>query len=141
MKLYFAAIDGIGNVATSVSEGTAMELLKQVFVSLPTGEFDLAKATVADRVEEIDTLFATTFAGLETPKDVIDFISKTITHKNRDDALAEHLAEELMIHSLVDDGPDLVDFLSDLREIFEGTSYDMASMTEEQTTLIARIEM
>lgn len=141
MKLYFAVIDEVGNTHSSVSTGTAMELLKQVFISLPTAEFDLSNPRIKDRVEEIDELFRVAFEGLETPIQVIDAISEVLTHKPVDMQAAEPLAETLMIFELADDGPDLAQFLQDLRNIFKGEVYDLSAMTESQTSLIVRIEM
>lgn len=141
MKLYFAIIDEVGNTRTSVSTGTAMDLLRQVFVSLPTGEFDLSSLKIAERVEEVDHIFATIFTGLEDPVAVIDRLAQFLTAKDRNEEIAEQLAEELLIFNLVDDGPDLSQFLMGLRNIFAGQSYDLSAMNESQTTLIVRIEM
>lgn len=142
MKLYFATIDEFGNVHSSVSTGTPMDLLKQVFVSLPTGEFDLSNRKIADRVEEVDQLFAETFNGLETPVEVINMIAKVLTYNPVDEEVAETLAEMLLIDKLVEDGPELVDFLDDLRNIFNGTEYDLNATNDMQTSvLIVRIEM
>lgn len=140
MKLYFAVIDEVGNTHTSVSTGTPIDLLRQLFVSLPTGEFDLSSLKIAERVEEVDHLFNSCFNDLE-PVKVIDAITAILTHKPVDEDMAESLAETLMIHNLVDDGPDLVEFLMALRNIFAGESYDLSVMNESQTTLIVRIEM
>lgn len=141
MKLYFAIIDEVGNTHTSVSTGTPMDLLRQVFVSLPTGEFDLSSLKIAERVEEVDHIFATVFAGLEDPVAVIDRLGVIMTAKDRNEEVAELLAEGLLIFNLVDDSPDLTQFVMDLRNIFAGTSYDLSAMNENQTTLIVRIEM
>lgn len=141
MKLYFAMIDEVGTTRTSVSTGTPINQLRQIFVSLPTGEFDLNSIKIAERIEEVDHLFNTIFAGLEDPVAVIDRLSQLLTHQGRDEEIAEQLAEGLMIHNLVEDGPDLVEFLMDLRSIFAGESYDLSAMNDCQTTLIVRIEM
>ena len=140
MKLYFAVIDGGANLHTSVSTGEPMELLKQVFISLPTGEFDLSKLKIAERVEEIDHIFATVFDGLTDPIAVIDEISRHITAKDADQEIAEELAEGLMIYEITDDRH-LVDFLSDLRGIFGGVEYELSAFSEETSSIIVRIEM
>ena len=141
MKLYFGIIDENANLISSVSEGEPMDLLKQVFISCPTGEFDLSKLKIAERVEEIDHLFATVFEGMTEPHQVIDAISRHITAKDADQEIAEELAETLMIFNLTNGDHHLVDFLSDLRGIFGGIEYDLSAYTEEQTTIIVRIEM
>lgn len=141
MKLYFAIVDEHADLITHVAANEPMDLLRQVFVSLPTGEFELGKRKITERVEEINHIFNTVFAGLTTPIEVIDYISRTVTAKGRDEEVAEQLAEALLLYGLADDGPNLVDFLSDLREIFAGTSYEMSSAIEDLTFIIVRIEM
>lgn len=140
MKLYFAAIDENANLHTSVSTGEPMQLLKQVFISLPTGEFDLSKLKIAERVEEIDHIFATVFDGLTDPIAVIDAISRHITLKDADQEIAEELAEALMIFEITE-ARHLSDFLSDLRGIFGGIEYELSAFTEETSSIIVRIEM
>lgn len=141
MKLYFAVVDEFGNTHTSVSDGTPMDLLRQVFVSLPTGEFDLSSPRIAERVEEVNHIFTTLFTGLEDPVAVIDRLSQFLTRQGRDEEIAEEIAETLSIWHICDDGPDLTQFLMDLRNIFAGEAYDLSAMTEVQTSLIVRIEM
>jgi len=141
MKLYFAIVDEVGNTHTSVSTGPAIDLLRQVFVSLPTGEFDLSTLKIAERVEEVDHIFSTVFAGLEDPVAILDRLGVLLTAKGHDEEIAEQLAEGLLIFNLVDDGPDLPQFIMDLRNIFAGAAYDLSVMNESQTTLIVRIEM
>jgi len=141
MKLYFAIIDENANVTTSVSTGEPMDLLKQVFVSCPTGEFNLHSLKIAERVEEIDHIWNTVFDGMTEPHQVIDAISRHITAKDADQEIAEELAEALLIFNLTDGNHHLVDFLSDLRGIFGGIEYELSAYTESQTTLIVRIEM
>lgn len=140
MKLYFAVIDENANLHTSVSTGEPMQLLKQVFISLPTGEFDLSKLKIAERVEEIDHIFATVFDGLTDPIAVIDAISRHITLKDADQEIAEELAEALMIFE-ISEARHLSDFLSDLRGIFGGIEYELSAFTEETSSIIVRIEM
>lgn len=140
MKLYFAVIDENANLHTSVSTGEPMQLLKQVFISLPTGEFDLSKLKIAERVEEIDHIFATVFDGLTDPIAVIDAISRHITSKDADQEIAEELAEALMIFEITE-ARHLSDFLSDLRGIFGGIEYELSAFTEETSSIIVRIEM
>lgn len=140
MKLYFAVIDENANLHTSVSTGEPMQLLKQVFISLPTGEFDLSKLKIAERVEEIDHIFATVFDGLTDPIAVIDAISRHITLKDADQEIAEELAEALMIFEITE-ARHLSDFLSDLRGIFGGIEYELSAFTEETSSIIVRIEM
>lgn len=139
MKLYFGIIDPAGNLYTSVSQAQPMDLLKQIFISLPTGEFVLTSPKIADRVEEINELWKSAFEGMTTPIEVIDELSRVLTVE--DDLDAQDLADGLMIFELVNQDSDLVDFLMGLRDIFSGTEYDVHSLTEAQTTIIVRIEM
>ena len=141
MKLYFGIIDENANLHSSVSTGEPMDLLKQVFISCPTGEFELSKSTITGRVEEVNRIFNTVFEGMTEPKQVIDAISRFITAKDADQEIAQDLAEGLMIFSLTNGDHHLVDFLSDLRGIFGGTEYELSAYTEDTTTIIVRIEM
>lgn len=144
MKLYFAVLTDQLYTAP-IATGTPMELLKQVFISCPTGEFDLSKPVIADRVAEIEELFNTTFAGMTEPVEVIAAISHIVLSTRRDESPeyeeeATDLEEILMLSSLSDDQW-MSDFFLDLRGIFWGTEYELSSETEAQTTLIVRIEM
>lgn len=140
MKLYFAVIDENANLHTSVATGEPMDLLKQVFISLPTAEFDLSKLKIAERVEEIDHIFSTVFDGLTTPVQVIDAISRHIMSKDADQEIAEELAEGLMLFE-ISETRHLSDFLGDLRGIFGGIEYELSAFTEETSSIIVRIEM
>lgn len=144
MKLYFAVLAD-NKLITSVSDGTPMDLLKQLFISCPAGEFNLSKPVIADRVAEINELFNTTFAGMTEPVEVIAAISHIVMSKRRDESLeyeqeATDLEELLMLPNLSDDQW-MSDFFGDLRGLFWGTEYEVSSETEQQTTLIVRIEL
>lgn len=144
MKLYFAVLADY-KLITSVSTGTPMELLKQVFISCPTGEFELSNHKIIDRAVAITELFNTTFARMTEPVEVINAISHIVMSKRRDESPeyeqeATDLEELLMLSNLSDDQW-MSDFLSDLRGIFWGTEYEISSVTEQQTTLIVRIEL
>lgn len=144
MKLYFAVLTDQLYTAP-IATGTPLELLKRVFISCPTGEFDLSKSVIADRVAEIEELFNTTFAGMTEPSEVLDEISRIVLSKRRDESAeheeeAEALEEALMLFNL-SDVQWMSDFFLDLRGIFNGTEYELSSEAEEQTTLIVRIEM
>lgn len=141
MKLYMATIDGNGNLYDSVSTAEPMQLLKQVFISLHSAEFNLNNPKIADRVKEVDDLWERKFSGIPTPMEVIDYISRVLTSKDRDEEAAEELAEELAIFEISEDGEWLVNFLSSLRGIFKGDEYTLNSMSENGTYILVRIEM
>lgn len=141
MKLYMAFIDGNGNLHDSVSAATPLELLKQVFISLPTGEFNLSEPKIADRVVEVNAMFDTVFIGLTDPMLIIDKISHVMTRVDRDEDAVDHMARGLMIFELSEDGEWLVNFLSSLRGIFKGDEYTLNSMSDNGTYILVRIEM
>lgn len=140
MKLYMATIDEAGNIFDGVCTADPMQLLKQVFISLHSGEFNLSSPKIARRVKEVDGLWEQKFNGIPTPVEVIDYISRVLTYKDHEEE-ADELADELAIFEITEGGVWLVNFLSSLRGIFKGDEYTLNSVSESGTYILVRIEM
>ena len=136
MKAYIAVVDTVGNCYTSVLQtNTPIEMLKHIFVSGTSGEFDLKSPVIQTRVFEVNQFWVD--HGL-VDLDVNEVIAKLSGMLNVcDDGESEEAVLEMM-GGIAEDGQT---FLTTLRKLFNGEVEDLSEMTDDQTLLVAVISL
>lgn len=135
MKAYMAVVDLHGNNHTSVvTTNTPVEMLKQVFISASTGEYDLHNPNLARRIQEVEQFFTDNHLTDSNHNEIIDVLIRTLDSNCT--AMEEELVYELIGNGVTDDAKE---FLTTLRQLFNGEVEDLSEMTEDQSFLMAMI--
>lgn len=137
MKAYLAVVDLHGNNHTSVCKtNTPVEMLKQVFISASTGEYDLHNPNLARRIQEVEQFFTDYHLTDSNHNEIIDVLIRILDSNCT--AMEEEAVYELIGNGVTDDAKE---FLTNLRQLFNGEIEDLSEMTEDQSFLMAMISL
>lgn len=135
MKAYMAVVDLHGNNHTSVcTTNTPIEMLKQVFISASTGEYDLHSPNLARRIQHVEEYWKENHFEDLNHNEVIDVLIRILD--SNCSAMEEEMVYDLIGNGVTDDAKE---FLTNLRKLFNGEIEDLSEMTEDQSFLMAMI--
>lgn len=135
MKLYIAVVDQVGNVEASVIKtNTPVEMLKHIFVSATSGEFNLGSVAIQRYVTEVRDFW--------NEHDLHDLdVGETIHRLSTmlgESGDMEEAVLDMMGGGLTED-PQA--FLTTLHKLFNGEVEHLQEVTEDQTLLLAMISL